>query len=373
MEFLQPGWLWGIMGVALPVLIHLWHQKKAQPLPWAASRWLNEKVALQHRGLRLHQILLLLIRCLLIILISLILAKPFLQSARNQQAKQIVHLVEPDADLVSNFRFELENAMRKGEKMIWITPDSKKIETLTDLPSVQNTQSYLQQIINEEVTSQDSLRFYLTNDQSILMGPQIITQAPFELWLFDRNKKVRFPELREMFADRKLSPEILVNYKNSREQQTVFAAWNAFSEVFSVQLKIDTVSNANKTYDFILSDSLPSAINSKSEYVISGWNARVGLQQNIHFLPDSLLFETSDLVKTGRLPEWLGELLISHEHFDKRTMQASTQQIRSRFRQVAESRSEEADAFTKWLFLPFLILLIVERWLALRKNAAAYA
>jgi hypothetical protein len=42
-DFNTPTLLWGLFGLAIPILIHFWHQKQGKRLDWAATQWLSEK------------------------------------------------------------------------------------------------------------------------------------------------------------------------------------------------------------------------------------------------------------------------------------------------------------------------------------------
>jgi len=70
------GWL---AVAAAPILIHLWSRRKYREMSWAAMEYLLAAVQRQTRRLRLEQWLLLLVRTLLIVLLVLALAEPFLE------------------------------------------------------------------------------------------------------------------------------------------------------------------------------------------------------------------------------------------------------------------------------------------------------
>ena len=119
MNFLNPFFLWSSLAIAIPVAIHFWHQKRGKPLPWAATQWLTEARQQQSRGLRLDTIWLLLVRCLLLISLAILLAKPLLNWFTGPPVVQTVHLVQPNPVVADNFRFELTEAKRKGERVAW--------------------------------------------------------------------------------------------------------------------------------------------------------------------------------------------------------------------------------------------------------------
>ena len=75
-DFNTPTLHWGLFGLAIPILIHFWHQKQGKRLDWAATQWLSEKNLQQARGIRLDNIWLFVLRLAIVLLLCLALAKP---------------------------------------------------------------------------------------------------------------------------------------------------------------------------------------------------------------------------------------------------------------------------------------------------------
>lgn len=76
MAFLNPWLLLGIAGVASPIIIHLLAKKRVQRVVWAAMRFIRATVDRQQRRMTLEDLLLLLLRCLVVALLALALARP---------------------------------------------------------------------------------------------------------------------------------------------------------------------------------------------------------------------------------------------------------------------------------------------------------
>jgi hypothetical protein len=68
----------GASAVLLPVLIHLLNRRKFRVVDWAAMEFLLEADKKNRRRIRLENLLLLILRCLAVLLIGLLLARPFL-------------------------------------------------------------------------------------------------------------------------------------------------------------------------------------------------------------------------------------------------------------------------------------------------------
>lgn len=74
----SPGLLLGGIGLlALPIIIHLLNKRKFRTLDWAAIEFLLEADKVNRRRIRIENLLLLLLRCVAILLIALLLARPF--------------------------------------------------------------------------------------------------------------------------------------------------------------------------------------------------------------------------------------------------------------------------------------------------------
>jgi hypothetical protein len=79
--FLNPLLLAGLAGIGLPIAIHLLTRTPPRPVKWAAMRFLKQAVEKHKRRLRMEDLLLLILRCLIVALIALALARPMLRSA----------------------------------------------------------------------------------------------------------------------------------------------------------------------------------------------------------------------------------------------------------------------------------------------------
>src|SRR5439155_1080975 len=86
-QFAHPAYLWGLFAIALPILVHLFNQRRPRPLSFGAIEFVLRSQRQRARRLRLRQIVLLALRCLLIAAVALALARPSLRP-RGVQAAQ---------------------------------------------------------------------------------------------------------------------------------------------------------------------------------------------------------------------------------------------------------------------------------------------
>lgn len=81
--WLNASLLFGVFGVVIPILIHLVKGKSVKKIPFAAMRFLTIAHVSNRKRIRLQDILLLLIRCAVVVLIALILARPTLKAGKS--------------------------------------------------------------------------------------------------------------------------------------------------------------------------------------------------------------------------------------------------------------------------------------------------
>lgn len=78
--FASPLLLWGLALGGVPVIIHLLYKRRYREVPWAAMRFLLAAARKNSRRLRLEQLILLAVRTLILVLLALALARPFVES-----------------------------------------------------------------------------------------------------------------------------------------------------------------------------------------------------------------------------------------------------------------------------------------------------
>ena len=81
MSFVTPALaIAGLIAVAVPIIIHLLARRRRRPIEWAAMRFLIEAFQRHRRRLRVEQLLLLVVRCLVLALLGAALARPLLDA-----------------------------------------------------------------------------------------------------------------------------------------------------------------------------------------------------------------------------------------------------------------------------------------------------
>lgn len=361
--------LWSALAVAIPIILHFWHQKKGKLLNWAATSWLIEKNLQQSRGIRLENILLLLLRCLLLIILSFFLSKPIFNWLNNNGLAKKVHLVQANSLLVNNYKFELEEAKKRGEKIYWINSKTEQLNDISKMPSSQEFNSLMfQSSINKvfQKNPKEQFELYFINNQSLSEVPNIFVPNKFSLhtvidslnipakpYLDFSNKRKLFintsNQLSSSFtleANGKFEQKpvhsgainVLVENQNKAQKQAIEAALKALAQVYQIEMVIDFEMNSAKKYDFVFNENFAE--------------------------------DVSNLVFSGQLPEYIGEILIKHYQLKTAQKPLSQQQLNSLFKvSQHHSKISEESGFSKAILLLFIIILGIERWMALKKNA----
>src|SRR5260370_2659029 len=87
LTFVHPAYLWGLAAVALPITVHLFNQRRPRPLAFGAIEFVLRSQRQKARRLRLRQIVLLALRCLLIAAVACALARPSLRPRGAETAQ----------------------------------------------------------------------------------------------------------------------------------------------------------------------------------------------------------------------------------------------------------------------------------------------
>jgi len=80
MTFINWPILLALSGVSIPILIHLFNRRHATPMDWGAMRFLLASITSRKRRILIEEILLMSMRCMLVALLVLTIARPFLPS-----------------------------------------------------------------------------------------------------------------------------------------------------------------------------------------------------------------------------------------------------------------------------------------------------
>jgi hypothetical protein len=92
MIFLNPAYLWALLGLAVPVAIHLWSRKEGRTIKIGSTKLLRESDPKQSSSIHLNELWLLFLRMLALTVLVLILAEPRLK--QKSDPVPVTYLVE---------------------------------------------------------------------------------------------------------------------------------------------------------------------------------------------------------------------------------------------------------------------------------------
>jgi hypothetical protein len=91
--FANAALLYGLAAASVPIILHLLNRRRFREVSWAAMRFLMAAIKKNQRRVRIEQWLLLAIRTLIILLVVMAMAKPFLESFGMVIAGRTIHRV----------------------------------------------------------------------------------------------------------------------------------------------------------------------------------------------------------------------------------------------------------------------------------------
>jgi len=114
--------LWGTLLVASPIVIHLLSKRRFRIIDWAAMEFLLDAERRNRRRIRLEHLILLLLRCLAVILLALLVARPFLLpsgfAARAVDAARVEHIVLLDDSASMEARLGSKTVFDEAKRLL---------------------------------------------------------------------------------------------------------------------------------------------------------------------------------------------------------------------------------------------------------------
>jgi hypothetical protein len=127
MNFVAPYMLWGAAAASIPVALHFFFRSRYRTVPWAAIKFLLMSVEQTSRRLKFQELLLLVVRCAVLALLALALARP-LVSGVAASGKEAV-----DAVFVFDTSFSM--GAREGKQTRFDFAKSAALAVLDHLPA----------------------------------------------------------------------------------------------------------------------------------------------------------------------------------------------------------------------------------------------
>lgn len=421
MTFLNPLYLWSMLGILIPIAIHLWSRQKVVTIKVGSTKLLQESEPKQTNIIRPNELWLLFLRILTILLLSLILSKP--QLKRVGKNSPLVYVIEPslmksqelegflkdipeenrrvlankfpeladyDADVVGN---DVPNYWQLAKEMNRLPADSVIVFTKGLVSGLKGRRPSNAAHINWMVLTSDeeskqlievkkkgdslALLTVSSNAAEFKYEKKTLASTASEVVYNGTNDSVVINENRYTLKQAE-TINVLIVFEASfvREQKYISAAYKAVSTLLKRPISIHSRVNADaqdlETYDASiwlgvkpvagLKNTLIFKANSLATTLIES-----GATNNEYFLTDHLNSENS--VK-AHLPEKLLKLLNLNvdlnkkiQHYDKRVITAEE------LRPISSEKIKPAQQATlinlsPWLWMLLLLILITERIIA---------
>jgi Aerotolerance regulator N-terminal len=132
MQFTHPIFLWALAGLSVPIAIHLLSRKEGMVIKMGSLRHLQETSTQQFKGIKLNEIVLLVLRCLLILLFVFLLSG---LHWKNESNKRWV-IVEKGAEQNTNAAKFIDSLKAQGFEMHWLQKNFPSEETIVEKANV---------------------------------------------------------------------------------------------------------------------------------------------------------------------------------------------------------------------------------------------
>jgi hypothetical protein len=117
MLFTNPIWLWALVGLSIPIGIHLLSRKEGQIIRIGSLRHLQETNTQQFKGIRLNEIVLLMLRCVMIIVFVLLMSGLSFDRTSESQSKWI--LIERGLEKIREVQAQVDTFRANGYEVHW--------------------------------------------------------------------------------------------------------------------------------------------------------------------------------------------------------------------------------------------------------------
>jgi hypothetical protein len=219
MGFFSPWFLGGLLAVGLPIWLHLLKRHKTDPKPFPSLMFFEhrEQSSVMHR--KLDHILLFVLRILMLLILALLFAQPFLRllTAKGQGKKIIVVAVDNSASMraASGTQTRLEKAKADALALVAKIPAQQQAQVIALGGQVQaltqqvNDPGELRAAVasipqtDERSSFGELSRFLRTLNES--------TKTPLEVHFFSDLQKTGLPP---GFADLRLAPDTSIEFHN---------------------------------------------------------------------------------------------------------------------------------------------------------------
>src|SRR5688572_552740 len=148
MQLLTPIWLWGLLGLSIPITVHLLSRKEGRIVNIGSIRHLDDTATRQFKSIRLNEYLLLLLRCILITLLVLLLSGLIFSSL---QKKENWLLIDRGLETEKEFSGVIDSLRKSGYQIKSLTSGFPELSDSFPHPHKVNYWSILTELATQPV------------------------------------------------------------------------------------------------------------------------------------------------------------------------------------------------------------------------------
>lgn len=193
MFLLNSIWLYALAALSLPVLIHLWNIRQGRTLKVGSISLMTASTQKSSRSIKVQDLLLLLVRCLLLALLALVLAGPYLRKKLDlSQTKGWVLLPKENLkETYAKFKPRIDSLTKAGYEFHYFNKDFPKTDLAVSLADKQvdtlKPASYwgLAQQLDEKVLAGIPVYLFTPNRLDCFKGerPELMTNLNWQTYV----------------------------------------------------------------------------------------------------------------------------------------------------------------------------------------------
>ncbi|GLU45330.1 BatA domain-containing protein [Allomuricauda sp. NBRC 101325] len=206
MVFANPTYLWALLGLLVPLAIHLWSKKEAKTIKIGSIQLLDESNSRQSSNIQLNEWLLLLLRMAIVALVVLLMAGPQWRIKGNKNV--VTYLVEPSLSQEKELSAILDSLAEDSPVMlldegfpIWeadlesevdhATPNYwqlvQKMDSLTSDSIVVFTKAYVQGVRSKRPNTQKKVHWVVMESDEITDEPLMAIEKASGIQLYSKS------------------------------------------------------------------------------------------------------------------------------------------------------------------------------------------
>ncbi|SIR22104.1 BatA domain-containing protein [Maribacter ulvicola] len=182
MSFAQPSYLWALLGLLVPIAIHLWSKQEAKTIKIGSVQLLSESKSKQSSSIQLNEWWLLVLRMGIISLLVLLLAKPQWQT--KVKNSELTYIMEPELVRNENFMSRF-NALNESQEIRLLKKDLPVRNEDEQIAKTSAVQDYWALASEMDGLNTDSIVVFTTGFASGLKGARPETKKKINWIVID--------------------------------------------------------------------------------------------------------------------------------------------------------------------------------------------